>query len=447
MRKPGVHRILAISIVIAGVAIAAGAAPASAQQDTTRLPPGVELASRYTKLGRPLTAVRTFAGGAGDVAGVVRNDLLRSDRFEIAATPVSLDAGPVDYAVWNSLNIVYLVTGEMTPTGSGASRLALTVHDVVYGKVVQQRTFDLPPTTSRDYRLAIHVASDEVVRWLTQQPGMAATRIAFVRKNGKARYDLFVVDSDGENLQRLDGSPGILYSPSWSPDGRRLLYMVKADAETRLLERDMTSGRTRTVYSSGTLLYTPTYAPDGKGIAFALDMGAGGEIHTFDLARTCCLARLTQTQADNLSPTFSPDGRRIAFQSNRTGAPHIYVMDAGGGGPVVISPLGRDVQYASPDWSPVGDDVVFHGMSKGSYQLMLASGSQPAAQLQQLTSSGWNEDPSWAPDGRHIVFTGTTDYGSALYVIDTKTGQIRPLANGYDRLADWSPSLAGTIEH
>ena len=274
MMKPGVHPILLASLLVASTAIAAGAAPAAAQQDTTKLPPGVELASRYTKLGRPLIAVRTFAGTAGDEAGVVRNDLLRSDRFEIAATPASLDAGPVDYAAWNSLNIVYLVTGTIAPAGNGASRLDLTVHDVVYGKVVQQRAFDLPPTTSRDYRLAIHVASDQIVRWLTQQPGMAATRIAFVRKNGQAGYGLFVVDSDGENLQRLDGSPGILYSPSWSPDGRRLLYMVKADAETRLLERDMTSGRTRTVYNSGTLLYTPAYAPDGNGIAFALDMGA-----------------------------------------------------------------------------------------------------------------------------------------------------------------------------
>jgi TolB protein len=438
-------------ILAAGLVLAAATPVAAQQQDTTKLPPGVELATRYTKLGRPLIAVRPFSGLvtmdlALQVADVIRNDLLLSDRFEIATPPSSLDQGPVDYAVWNSLNIVYLVTGDLAEDGLGGSLLDITLHDVVYGNIVQQRAFALPAMTSTDFRLAIHVVSDEIVRWLTRQPGMAATRVAFIRKNGEdAGYDLMVVDADGENLRRLVGSPDILYSPTWSPDGRRLMYMVKTESGSRLAERDMASGRTRTVYTSPTLVFTPTYAPDGTHIAFALDVGTGAEIHSYDLSRECCLVRLTRTRADNLSPTYSPDGSRLAFQSNRTGRQHIYVMDADGSAQTILSPLGTSVEYAAPDWSPTSDEVVFHGQSRGTFQLMLADASRPGAQIQQLTSVGRNEDPSWAPDGRHIVYTGVAAGAVGLYVIDTKTGQIRRLASGTLRLAEWSPSLAGTI--
>jgi len=439
-------------ILTAGLVLGAAAPAAAQQRDTTKLPPGVELATRYTKLGRPLIAVRPFSGAvtmdlALQVAGVIRNDLLLSDRFEIASPPSSLEAGPVDYAVWNSLNIVYLVTGDLVEDLAGGSRLDITLHDVVYGNIVQQRGFDLPAAASPDFRLAIHAVSDEIVRWLTRQPGMAATRVAFIRRNGgdEGTYDLMVVDADGENLRRLVGSPDILYSPTWSPDGRRLMYMVKTETGSRLVERDMASGRTRTVYTSPTLVFTPAYAPDGAHIAFALDVGTGAEVHSYDLSQECCLARLTRTRADNLSPTYSPDGRRMAFQSNRTGRQHIYVMDADGNGPTILSPLGTSVEYAAPDWSPTSDEVVFHGQSRGTFQLMLADASRPGAQIQQLTSVGRNEDPSWAPDGRHIVFTGVAAGAVGLYVIDTKTGQIRRLASGTLRLAEWSPSLAGTI--
>ncbi len=439
--------------ILAAVLVGCAATPVAAQrQDTAKLPPGVELATRYTKLGRPLIAVRPFAGPvtmdlALQVAGVIRNDLMLSDRFEIAHPPSSLDAGPIDYTVWNSLNIVYLVTGDLTETETGGSRLDITLHDIVYGNIVQQRGFALPGADSPDFRLAVHAVSDEIVRWLTRQPGMAATRVAFIRKNGQdGGYDLMVVDSDGENLRRLVGSPDILYSPTWSPDGRKLMYMVKTESGSRLVERDMASGRTRTVYTSPTLVFTPTYAPDGTHIAFALDVGTGAEIHEYDLAQECCLKRLTRTRADNLSPTYSPDGKRLAFQSNRTGRQHIYVMDADGNAQTILSPLGTSVEYAAPDWSPTSDEVVFHGQSRGTFQLMLADASRPGAQIQQLTSVGRNEDPSWAPDGRHIVFTGVAAGAVGLYVIDTKTGQIRRLASGTLRLAEWSPSLAGTID-
>lgn len=436
--------------LLTAVALLAIGAPLAAQRgDTTRLPPGVSLATRYSKAGRPLLAVRPFAadafvqGYADQVQTIVRNDLARSDRFEMVDAPSTLASGPVEYAQWNSLNVVYLVTADVR-AGAGGNELALSVHDVVYGNVKQSRTFSLPPADAPGFRMAVHVVSDEIVRWITNQPGMAASRITFVRQNGGGSYDLLVVDSDGEDMRRILGSPQPIYSPVWSHDGSRVAYARDAGEGWELVERDMTAGSNR-VLARGPLIQTPAYSADGK-LVFAMwvDAGraAGLELHQYDPSGGP-IQRITTSAGDNLSPSFSPDGRQLAFHSSRTGRQHVYVMPSAGGNALLLSPLGDRAEYYAPDWSPTGNQVIFHGQSRDQFHLMLADASRPGAQITQLTSSGRNEDPSWAPDGRHIVFTGVGGGRAGLYVIDVITGEIRQLVNGPRlRMADWSPSLA-----
>ena len=122
-------------------------------------------------------------------------------------------------------------------------------------------------------------------------------------------------------------------------------------------------------------------------------------------------------------------------------------MAAGGGETDRISPFayGEPGYYTSPAWAPAGTRVAFHGRSKGEFQIMLADASRPGASVQQITAEGRNEDPSWAPDARHIVFSGVRPGGSGLYVIDVATGRVRPLlSGGRYRVPDWSPWLGGT---
>ena len=419
-----------------------------AAQDTTRIPTGVELIGRYSTGKKPLVAVRPAEGVASSatlLAGqVIARDLQYSNRFEIGAVPEQLASGAVDYRAWNSLNVVYLVAPVITPVAGGGYQLRVDVHDIVYGTLKGSAVHQLPATSSPDFRLAIHAASDEIVRLLTGQPGIAATRIAFSRRAGNG-YEIVMVDYDGENVQRVLSSPGMIYSPTWSPDGRKLAYgMRAASGKVELHERDMATGRSRVISSRPEFSYAPAYSPDGRKLAFTVSVGSLlAEVNEYDLANNCCIKRLSRGPRNDLSPSYSADGSRIAFNSDRLGQLHVYTMPAAGGEATLISPYnhGEPGYYAAPDWSPTSDDIVFAGRSRGEYQIMIAKASRPGV-AQQLTSSGRNEDPSWAPDGRHIVFTGVGREGSGLYVIDSQAGGIRRLIAGSRlQMADWSPVL------
>jgi TolB protein len=440
--------------ILAGLCLITLAAPLRAQQDP---PPGIRLSGAYDARQRPMIAVRPFQGAApaeamDSVMAIVQRDLTYSNRYNIATTiPDALRAGSVDYAQWNSLNVVYLVTGELTPTAAGYD-LALAVHDVVYRRLAHEGRYQLPAAADPDFRMAVHAVSDEIVRRSLNVPGSAATRIAFTRQNRDAAgsYDLLIVDSDGYGLRRIAGFGGQLYSPVWSPDARRVLYAINAESGWQLVERDVTSGSQRTVSPGGEMVLTPTYAPDGRTIALALWRGDRAEITRYDLQRQCCAERISgQGRNIEISPSYSADGRTIAFMSNRLGRNAIYVMSADGANPTLLSPFvpGQASEYTSPSFSPTGTRVAFHGhwnkRARGwAYQIMVADASRPGQPIEQITARGENEDPSWAPDGRNLVYTSVGDGPGGLYVIDTETKNRRLLVSGANmRMADWSPPL------
>ncbi|MCA9739642.1 MAG: hypothetical protein R3E98_07770 [Gemmatimonadota bacterium] len=400
----------------------------------------------------PLSARFGGEAVAAGVGAILARDLRYSDRFEIidSLPPDMMEDGTVNYGLWDRFGATWLLDGQVEGVGDGFT-LALELHDVVYRESKQRARFPLPPQDSDDFRMAVHAVSDAIVEWITGEPGMAASRIAFSRRDGDGNQDLWLVDSDGENMERVTRYGTITLSPTWAPDGRRLAFTSYKDGPARIYELDLVTRAEKAVPGTGDAMYlTPTYHPNGQQITFGV-AGDGGGIYSYDIGRGCCLQRLTDARRyDDISPSYSPDGGRLAFMTSRLAgesAPQIYIMPSGGGDGDLLSPF--DVRergyYTSPDWSPIGDRVVFHGrIERGRYQILVAEvGRGRARSLIQLTREGQNEDPSWAPDGRHIVFVGERSNGVGLWVVDAVTGRTRLLVpNIRARAPEWSPTLA-----
>jgi TolB protein len=404
----------------------------------------------------PALAIQPFTGSFGgegqapEVEAIIGRDLHNSDRFQMMDNlPAGLVGDQVDYALWDRLGAVWLVTGRLEGAGEGFV-LVLELHDVVYREVKERGRFRVPRPAEGDFRMAVHSASDEIVRWTTGEPGMAASRIAFTMEESTGVKNVYVIDSDGENLRRLTNDTTVAQSASWSPDGATLAYMSAKSGTQRIYLLEVANGRERMlepVRGAGDYI-TPAFHPDGQTLAFSVlgnDMRSG--IFTYDLERGCCLAYLSGGPWYDISPTYSPDGRWMAFNTLRFGdaVPQVMIMPAEGGSAETLSPYeyGGGGYFTSPDWSPTGDLVAFHGrIERGRYHILVASLEQGGRVLRQLTSEGNNEDPSWAPDGRHLVFVGERSWGYGLFVVDAASGRIRALMSGRRiQVPDWSPSI------
>ena len=168
-------------------------------------------------------------------------------------------------------------------------------------------------------------------------------RIAFVSERDEPRVygDIYVMDADGNNLQRFTDHKFDDRHPSWSPDGERIIFGARREGhfETKfaityeIYVMDADGQNEQRLTENRKNDWFPSWSPDGKRIVFASDRKgdiANIEIYVMD-ADGQNEQKLTENRVHDMYPSWSPDGERIAFVSQRDGNREIYVMDADGG--------------------------------------------------------------------------------------------------------------------
>ncbi len=371
-----------------------------------------------------------------NIAAIVRADLERSGQFRFSEPVVgNLDESTrPDLSAWRGKGADSLVVGSVSRLADGRFDVRFRLWDLVRGQDLGGLSY---PVAAADLRLAAHRIADQVYEKITSEKGVFSTRIAYVTKAGQ-RYQLWVADADGENARAALGSPEPIISPSWAPGGTQLAYVSFEARKPVIYAHDVSTGKRRLLANFRGSNSAPAWSPDGKQLVATLSISGNAQIYAVG-ADGGEPRRLTQTESIDTEPVFSADGKSIYFVSDRGGSPQIYRMGAQGGNPQRITFNGN--YNISPSISPDGRHLAFISRVSGAFRLHvmeLASGDVTA-----LTDTSADESPSFAPNGRMIIYA-TRDKGQEALMTTSIDGRIKTRlagAQGDIREPEWGPFL------
>lgn len=370
--------------------------------------------------------------GDQSISAIVRADLARSGLFRIVdSNEVIADTAPLDSAAWKARGADAVVTGTVVKAADGRIEVRYRLRDVSKAGDVSQ--LDIK-TQAQFSRMAAHRVADDVFTALSGVRGVFATRIAYVSKSG-GEFRLEVTDSDGENQFVAFRSTEPIISPVWSPDGKKLAYVSFDSKKPIVYVQELETRRRIAVANYKGNNSAPAWSPDGKKLAIALSREALTQIYLIN-ADGSEIKRLTKSNGIDTEPSFSPDGQTIYFTSDRGGNPQIYRMSVEGTD--IRRVTFRSDYSISPSVSADGRLLTYiSGRGKG-YQLYLHDLTTGAERA--LSTASHDESPSFAPNGRYIVYSSnaggrgaltvvSTD-GTTRYSLSTKTSNIREPAWG-----------------
>jgi len=294
-----------------------------------------------------------------------------------------------------------------------------------------------------DARRFAHQFADEIVSLLSGGlPGVASTQIAFV-SNRTGTKEIWAMDADGANQRQLTALRSISLTPRWSPDGTRIAFTCYATAggvtSAQICMHSLETGKPVTFARYRGTNSAPAWSPDGSKLMFMSSMHGDPELFMID-STGGNLRRITYSAGADTSPAWNPKtGQQVAFVSDRGGIPQLYVMNADGSNveKLVLPDMGYVID---PAWSPNGQLLAFSWRRpSGNYDIYVMDVA--TRQIVELTrDTGRNERPSWAGDGRHLVFESTRTGTRQIWSMLADGSSPRQLTTqGHNESPNWSP--------
>lgn len=345
-------------------------------------------------------AVVPFVGEADfplGITGVVGADLQRSGLFKLIDSGAARPANPRDvrYPEFRSRGAEAVVVGSMTPTGPGQVNVRFFLLDAVKQTQLTAFSYNVAPA---QFRTVAHKIADVIYEALTGDKGVFSTRIAYIVKQGR-RHMLQVADADGYNPQTIVNSDEPLLSPAWSPDGTRLAYVSFENRRPVVYVQELATGRKQAVANFKGNNSAPAWSPDGQKLVVTLTKDGNSQMYLIN-ADGSGAQRIASSSAIDTEANFAPDGASLLFVSDRGGSPQIYRFTLATG---AVERVSFDGTYnTTPRQAPDGMSFAFLKRDGGRFNIAVQDIA--SRQVQVLTQGGNDESPSFAPNGRMILY-------------------------------------------
>jgi TolB protein len=341
---------------------------------------------------------------AAEIADVVQSDLGNSGLFEpldrgsFLEQVRDVNAAP-RFPDWRSIRADALVVGDVSRGADGRIVAQFRLWDVASGRQLAGQRF---AASAQNWRRVGHIIADNVYKQLTGESGYFDTRVVFVDETGpkdRRVKRLAIMDQDGFNVRLLSKGQELVLTPRFSPTNQEITFMSYTGDQPRVFLMNLETGQREIVGDFPGMTFAPRFSPDGQRVIMSMQAEGNSSIYEMDL-RSKQKRKLTPGTSIDTSPSYSPDGRQIVFETDRDNQQEIYVMNSDGSNAHRIS-MG-DGSYSTPVWSPRGDYIAFTKQLCGRF---LIGVMRPDGSGERVLTEGYhNEGPTWAPNGRVLMF-------------------------------------------
>ena len=338
-----------------------------------------------------------------EISKVIENNLKQSGLFNPLSKDAFLQKPDIAHLKprfedWALIKAQALITGRVILEDKKL-KVEFRLWDVLAAKEMLALAFTTVPN---NWRRVGHIITDKVYQRLTGEKGYFDTRIIYVSEEGPKTQrikKLAIMDQDGFNTKYLTLGNELVLTPRFNPTNQMVTYLSYFRNLPRVYLLDIETGIQEVVGDFPGMTFAPRFSPDGKKIIMSFAKDGNSDIYTMNL-ETRIVERITNHPSIDTSPSYSPDGKYITFNSDRSGYQQIYVMNSDGSSVKRIS-FGNGL-YGTPVWSPRGDLIAFTKLHKGKFYIGVMRVNGKGERL--LTENFYQEAPSWAPNGRVLIF-------------------------------------------
>ena len=329
---------------------------------------------------------------------------------------------------WRSIGAQFLLSGTVVRAG-GQLVVEARLVDLVSGEYAFAKRYRASIGASQ---VVAHTLSNDIVQVFTGRPGPFLSRIAFI-SDRSGQSEIWVMDWDGSNPTQLTKHGAIALAPTWSPDGKHLVFTSFLRGSPALFLLTPQEGYLRLLWDKGGVNSSATFSPDGKNIAFASSQGGNTDIFVMPLEGDGP-RRLTTARGIDTQPAWAPNSRQIAFTSTRSGSPQIYLMDADGSNVRRLSFDGTFHDEAT--WTHDGTRIACTTKVGGRFQI--ATIDTITGRQTVIPAPGNNETPCFSPDGSMIAFVSDRSGVPQVFITDADGVPHQLTSEGKNHSPTWT---------
>jgi TolB protein len=309
---------------------------------------------------------------------------------------------------WRSIGAQFLLTGTIVRAG-GQLVVEARLVDLVSGEFAFAKRYragiSAAPTVA-------HTLANDLVQVFTGRQGPFLSRIAFI-SDRTGSPELWVMDWNGDNQKQLTKHNALALAPTWSPDGKHLVFTSYLRGTPALYLLTPQEGYLKLLWDQGGVNSSASISPDGSTVAFASSVDGNVDIYTIPIEGGTA-QRLTTARGIDTQPSWAPNGRQIAFTSSRSGSPQLYQMDADGSNVRRVSFGGYF--HDEGTWAYDGTRIACTTRDEGTFQI--ATIDAVSTERTVISAPGNNESPCFSPEGSMIAFASDRTGRPQIYITD-----------------------------